>query len=318
MHRHDKDSPIDAMGKILQGIAPGAENRTGDTYINAIRNEFMTFDGTITVPRIPVKELDMATSLDLVRDLVPFIPEFLRDHTVLEKRNPPAEQHHIHLVRKLRGKVMDFTHIFKLDFKFGGDTSTIIERGTSDWYPSYTTGRIYYKSRLIPENSVHRHESTALIRPIRIRDANEVESDQFFHTFAIFEDLNERELTRELLGKIDGEIFPVSPEIYPFIVYDYFSACLNILYPDGAALTEAVRIYEPLFIYIYSRFRNIRGLINMNSVMDQFSEELTTDGQDLAMTDAFREQLKNYFSRFSISRDDDMMVRGWWKFGIAP
>jgi hypothetical protein len=113
--------PAERIQALIDAIGDSAVNRTGNTCINIIHNEFVFLEEPFTVPRISVKELDTATSWLIAGNLVKSIPRFLAGHTFLEKRVPAADQHMMHFTRRLHGRVMDFTHLFKADMKFGGD-----------------------------------------------------------------------------------------------------------------------------------------------------------------------------------------------------
>ena len=312
--RSEHVSSLDAIQESIDSISPGSANRTGHTCINVIHNEFIFIEGSMEIPHIPVKELDMASSASIVEALASFIPEYLSGHKIPEKRIPSADQHMLHFTRRFPGKIMDFNHIFKADLKFAGDPSGIIEKGNPDFYPSFLTDRIYYKSRLIPESSLHRGDDSGPVDPVRIHDTRVVESDQFFHTFAMFEDLNERELTGKFYEHLDRELFGISPELYPFVVYDYFTACFNVLNPVQKEIEAAVSVFEPLFLYLYSRFHNIKKITTAEAVESAFGDLLSFEGPQLEMTDHFRERLKEYFSRWKLVHDDEMMLRGWWRF----
>ena len=299
---------IKAANALLSSDTGG--NLSQDIYINVIHNEFMTFEGTVDIPRLPVSEISNYLSYNIIGNLFPKIGKFLQNHIMLEQRNPGSEQHSIHLVRHLRGHVIPFCHIIRLDMKFSGDPSAVIERGNSHYYPSYHTDRIYYKSRLVP---LDRWDENGTFIPRRIYDMAQADSDQYFHTYAIFDDINRGELTRKLCDAAGTDLFPVSLDLYPFLVFDYFTACMNVLLPTEKELNLALEMFEPLFIYVYSKFRDSSDIIHENE-SDLFINRLEIHDGAFVLTPSFRMELADYFGRKKLVRNDTLALKGWWKF----
>jgi hypothetical protein len=228
----------------------------------------------------------------------------------MPKRVPASEQHSLQFILPLSGTLMDFVHLYKIDLRFGGGSGEFIDRGNSDFYPSYYTDRLYYKSRLIPVKP----GTASVFSPLRIFDSAYAESDQYFHTFAMFEDINYKEITREMHAKMDlRRVFPVSPELFPFVEYDYFTACLNVINPVREELEYALKIFEPLFYYIYGKYRDINEIAPPRRIVEAFPDTLLDEAGALHFVDKFMEILQAYFGRFSAYRDDDLSLRGWWR-----
>ncbi|MCP4131587.1 MAG: hypothetical protein GY754_11465 [bacterium] len=304
---------VKAIQKILDSLTPDDKNKVNDIFINIIHNEFITLDGRISIPKIPAVELDYDLSVDMVRNLAAYIPQFLCGYQLLENRRPAADQHSLHFIKKYPGKHLGFTHMFKIDLKFSGDSSNIIKKGDSDHYPSYNTDRIYYKSRLIPELNPGTSEEPGFTE-IRIKEAVQVESDQYFHTFAIFEELNVGEISQDLSSRLGADIFPISLKLYPFIAYDHFTACLNILYPDQSEVQLGVDIFEPVFFFLYSKFKEYTAIVDDETLDNRFYNELKIENGNLFFTEEFMEKLKDYFDRFNLDRDEELILKGWWRF----
>ncbi len=309
--------PVQKIQKMLKALDAGGTNRTDDIYINVVRNEFITFPDRILIPKIPVKELPYDLSVAIVKMMTELCPEFLFGHELLEGRIPPSEQHSLHFAKWIPGHVIDFIHLLKVDFRFGGDSSNIENRGDSDNYPSYYTNRFYYKSLLIPTTGISGDGLNAF-QSMRLFDTTRVDSDQYFHTFAVFEEVNRKELTKEILSKIDRRIFTISPDLYPFIVYDYFTACLNVLYPTPHEITRAAELYEPVFIAVLSTFKTIEDMIDGERIREHFHRELSGEGAIFHLREPFLDQLAEYFHRFSIVRDDELALKEWWRIDVAP
>jgi len=240
------------------------------------------------------------------------IPEFLRNHVLLEKRQPPSEVHSIHLVQRIQGKILDFYHMFRIHLQFGGDTSAIVRQGTSDLYPSFITNRVYYTSRLVPGKKAG--DSGSKLDSLKLKDRLDTESDQHFHTFAIFDDVETGSLTRQLLAGVPDDIFQVSTSLYPFVVFDYFTACMNILSPTQAAIQQAVDIFEPLFFVVAGGFVPPATLAPGHDLAEMFSGRLALEEDRVSVTPEFTAQLRDYFSGVGIERDDELAVKGWWRF----
>lgn len=290
--------------------SPAEVKPSTETYINVIHNEFMKFDGIVEIPRIPVSELDLETTYKILEKLYPFIGYYLKNKVFLSRRNPPSEQHSIHLARPLSGRIIPFCHILRLDMKFSGDPSSITEKGNSNLYPAYRTDRVYLKSRIVPLQSWN--EDGSFI-PLRLRESTEVESDLYFHTYAMFDDVNTGDLTRELCSLAGNDLFPFSADLYPYLVSDYFTACLNILEPDRSEVETGLDLFEPLFLFLMSRFRTVPD-DDIRLFCSRFPDQLKTQDGQLELDPRFRLVLKEYFSRRNLERDDDLALKGWWRF----
>ncbi|MFW5862591.1 MAG: hypothetical protein ACOCWZ_10080 [Spirochaetota bacterium] len=300
------------INKILEKIDADRVNRTGDIYLNRVKETFITFDDIVTIPRIPVKELPLDMAAGIMEDISGIIPEFMRNHVLLEKRQPPSEVHSIHLVQRIQGKILDFYHIFRIHLQFGGDTSAIVRQGTSDLYPSFITNRVYYTSRLVPGKK--EGDSGTTVDSFKLKDRLKTESDQHFHTFAIFDDVETGSLTRQLLAGVPDDIFQVSTALYPFVVFDYFTACMNILYPTQAAIEQAADIFEPLFFVVAGGFVPPGTLAPGDDLSEVFSGRVEMAEDQVRATPGFTDQLREYFSGLRVERDDELAVKGWWRF----
>lgn len=303
------DSGVKKAQKAVDVIPPGALNNTGKLYINEIHNEFIRINGFINIPRLPVTEIAVADAESIIADIASFIPEFLRQHTVVEKRVPPSDQHMLHFIRDIPGRLISFTHIFKLDLKFGGDPSNIIEKGTSDFYPSYTTDRLYYKSLLVPKIG-----SSAEFTSLRLIASDLVISDQLRFTSALFDQVDKTGMTAQILEQLPKNIYSVSPNLYPFIYYDYFTACLSILHPNEKNLTEAAALYEPLFLFLYNCFNDIEPIAEPREIIKLFKNRLKFHEKKLQLNETFVQELQKYFSRYHLVQNDEMALKRWWEF----
>jgi hypothetical protein len=305
-----------AIQEILDNVDQAHRNRTENLYLNTIKNEFITFPGRIVIPRISVKQLEYETALPAVRDLGEFIPEYFQNHRLQSVRRPEAETHSLQFVQKLEGKLCDFIHMFKVDLRFGGDSYNIVEKGNTEFYPSYITNRIYYKSRLIPcprELDIAKGDFAS----VRLMDMQYVESDQYFHTFAVFDDISTRKITKDILDHLNIDVFNISLELYPFIVYEYFTACFNVINPTQAEIASAQELFEPVFIVIYSSYKDITTLAPLSDIEKKHSDAIEIVNGAPVLRKKFLERIKKYFKRFSLVRDDDLAVKGWWRIDIS-
>ncbi len=301
---------------LVEAIPRGQSVPVEGIYLNAVKNEMIFFGEELVVPRIPVQELKYDLGAEILKDLVPRIPQLFEGHHFLETRKPRSELHSLQFALPLKGRVLEFVHLFKMDMRFGGDSSSIIERGSTDHYPSYRTSRIYYKSRLIPVSEISGSGVSLDFKPLRLHESNYVESDQYFHTFAVFDDLHSRELTRDLYRKIDLDVFPISLELYPFLAYDQFTACFNVLYPSVSELALALDVFEPLFHLIHSRYHPAEDTLSAKA-LEAFPGLILPGESGLILTEDALVLLRDYFRRYSLNRDDELALKGWWKFEIS-
>lgn len=301
------------INRIIESIDPKQRNRTGELYMNAVQNEFITISKILQIPRLEVRSLDYSRAVGIVENLADVIPEFIRGHRLLENRKPAAEQHSLHFIMKIPGRVLDFIHIIRIDLMFGGDSSNVIERGDTNFYPSFRTDRIYYKSKIVPV----REASDDDFESIRLKEHEHVESDYYFHTYALFDEFESREASKNLCGKFDPGIFNISLDLYQFISYDYFTACMNVLYPDEAELVRSAGLFESMFIFLFSKHRDIRELMPVDAIRETFRAELEYDEDGIVMTDEFTGRLIEYFHRFRLFQNDNMLLKGWRRIDVT-
>ncbi|MCP4552906.1 MAG: hypothetical protein GY834_12890, partial [Bacteroidetes bacterium] len=280
-----------------------------------IKNEFIKFNGKLEIPKIPVKELSYDKALAIIKSIAKYIPEFLYDHELLIKRKPASEQHSLQFIKEIKGRVLDFIHIFKIYLKFEGDSKNIIEKGDTENYPSYTTDRFYYKSRIIPVTSVSREKSDINFQSIKLIDAdyvNYIEGDNELFTAAVFFFFYKNGITKDINHKLNLDIYNISTDVYPFIVFDYFTACFNVLYPDHKAIDRSIEVFEPLFIILFNKYNDLDKIGNIDEIEEHFEESMyISDVTELKLQ--FISTLKSYFKQWSVYRDDDLLLKGWWR-----
>ncbi|MGB4270746.1 MAG: hypothetical protein WBK20_16400 [Spirochaetota bacterium] len=303
---------VNQINNFIRLIDAHNVNKTGNIYINILKNEFIMLNEEIIIPKIPVSKLLYNEALPIAQTIIPLIPLFLLGHTLLEERQPAHELHSLHFVSLLEGRCINFYHVLRLDFKFGGDSSTILEPGNNDFYPSYRTNRLYYKSRLVPTMK----DISPPITPIKLIQSITTESDQYFHTYAIFDDIDTSNITNEFIKTLP-DIFSIPSNLYPFIVMDYYTACMNIPNPVPLELERAVTTFEPLFFIIASHFISIDSIISFNDFENAFSELIKIKNHELVPTSNLIQLSREYFNRYSLTRDEQCMLKGWWQLVIT-
>lgn len=289
-------------------------NDTRAIHINVIKNEFILLNGRIGIPRLPVKEIDQGLAADILSEIARFVPTYLGGRRLITGPVSAAHQHSLQFARRIEGALLDFVHLFRIDLRYGGGADEIIEKGGTDFYPAYYTDRIYFKSRLVPVEKSASSETDFL--PVRLVDSTYTDSDQYFHTYATFDDTGYREATMEIHRRMGlADVFPVSPALYPFVEFDHFTACLNVPNPTPAEIAAAVKIFEPLFLYIFAKYRPLNERFPREEFEAVFPEiVLYTEGVELG--DDARARIAGYFGRYSFFRDDELALKGWWRIDI--
>jgi len=303
---------LNQINNYIRLIDAQNANKTGNIYISVLKNEFIMLNEEISIPKIPVSKLSYIEALPIAQTIIPLIPLFLFGHTLLEERQPAHELHSLHFIRLLEGRCINFYHVLRVDFKFGGDSSAILEPGNNDYYPSYRTNRLYYKSRLVPTFK----DPSMPITPIKLIQSITTESDQYFHTYAMFDDIDTSNITNEFIKTLP-DIFSIPSNLYSFIVMDYYTACMNIPNPIPLELDRAVIIFEPLFFIIASHFIPIDSIISLHELEAHFPELIAIKDQKLVPTPNLIQMAKEYFNRYSLTRDEQCMLKGWWQLVIA-
>ncbi len=132
---------------------------------------------------------------------------------------------------------------------------------------------MYFKSRLIPESGHGERSDDESIIALRLFESDSVDSDHYRHTNAIFDETQDKELTKRINSHLERELFSISPELYPFLVYDYFTACLSV--PKLTAKDRRRRrgFRAPFSLHIQP-FRNIGDLVNAEMLSAEFRDQL--------------------------------------------
>jgi hypothetical protein len=307
----DKDLLAD-IERMLQSAEEKRKNSINGIFIDETLSEFYQLSREITLPHLPVKEIDIRNSHELAGLLVLQLPEYLAGHSFLEKRKPPSEQHSLHFIKHVEGVVIDFVHIIRFDFRFSGRRGRIIDKGDSERYPSYSTDMLYFKSQLVP---VYKGSDPAELNSVRLKESIEVESDKRLFTSVIFDEYSSREISIELSRRAGTENFNIPLKIYPFINYEYFTACLSMPDPSPERIIASAQIFEPLFIYIYYNYRSSNDNIDIESV-NRLGNSLEMDDDKISLRQEFLLDLKDYFSSYTLITDDELLLKGWKRFGI--
>jgi len=302
---------IPGITGILGSVNKEIGNAVNGVFIDETLREFFSLKEHVFIPAIPVSSIGHNNALEIIRTIAQVIPGFLAGHAYMEKRNPASEEHSIHMISPVKGKIVDFVHMLRLDFKFSTHSGTIVKPGGSATFPSYNTDRIYFRSRLVP---VSKGSATADPDFIRLKGSVRVEAEDShkrLFTSVLFDDFSSREISIELSRKA-GDIFKIPVPIYPMVVYDYFTSCLNVPDPTHNRIEEAAMVFEPLFIYLYSDVSG-SGHALVQEGLDIWSDCLEIKSGSIVMRPAYLEKLEKYFSCYSLYADDELMLKGWKK-----
>lgn len=304
-----KPDPVADIAGILREAGKSAGISIKGVYLDETLREFFLLESPVEIPSLSVKSIDHEKSRDILRLISPAADAFLAGHEYMEVRNPQSEEHSIHLSAVVQGIVIDFVHMLRLDFKFSSNAGTIVRGGTSGSYPAYSTERIYFKSRLVP---VFRGGGHGEFDPVRLKDSVRVEdadSGRRLFTSVLFDDFSSREISIELSRKA-GDIFTIPVTICPMIVYEYFTACLNLPHPSFDRITGSAQVFEPLFIYLYA---DLMGAGNEHAArwINSWGDYLEVSGDRAVMTERMRIEVADFFSRYSMAADEELLVKGW-------
>jgi len=307
MLSRSKSDPLDKI-KALLASAAGTEPSIRGIYLDETLREFFYLNATVKIPAIAVSSIDHEQSLEVLNKISASLSPFLAGHEYLEEKNPGYEEHSIHLGSLFRGRILDFIHMLRLDFKFSSHSGTIIRPGDTATYPSYETEMIYFKSSLVP---VRKGGSPSAFQSIRLNESVTVaaeDSSKRLYTSVLFDDFSNREISIDL-SRRTGCSFSIPVTIFPMIMYEYFTACLSIPDPVPSRIEKALSVFEPLFIFLYSIMVG-----NATELPPEGLEEfLKVKGDKILMSPALMKDLNDYFSSYSTSADDELMLKGWKK-----
>lgn len=313
MKKNSDKSPMEKIDYLVSLISGHDINQLSGIFLDETLMEFFYLKNEISVPSIPVGELDYVTGVELTEKLIEIIPGFLYEHTLLEKRKPQSEQHTLQFIKKIPGKLIDFAHILRLDFKLTGSDGRITGKGDSRTFPSYRTDRIKYKSRLVP---LLKESDPSLLDSVRIKSQLKIDNSEKRITSVYFDEFSTSDISIDFSTKSGSDIYAIPVKIYQFISYDYFTACMNIPDPASSNLEIAAAIFEPLFFYLYYQYRDELNEVD-GKLFDVWGEFLEMTGSGIGQKIMLREMLKNFFSRYTLYRDDDMMLKGLRKIVIG-
>ena len=308
MRTNTGKNSLEAIKKLIDSVDKEQAGSIEGVFIDETLREFFYLKEPVVIPSIPVSGMGPDEALGILKSISSVVPRFLAEHIYMEKRNPASEEHAIHLAAMKSGKVIDFIHILRLDFKFSAHPGTIVKKGNSATFPSYRTERIYFYSRLVP---VRKGSSADALSFIRLKDADRVESEDSgkrLFTSVLFDDFSSREISIELSRKA-GDVFNVPVTIYPMLSYDYFTSCLNVPDPAPEKLTEAAGIFEPLFLYLLADSSG-SGAGPVAEGLDAWADCLELSGGSPQLKHEYSERLKKFFSCYSLFADDELLIKG--------
>ncbi|MBP7901410.1 MAG: hypothetical protein KA015_01200 [Spirochaetes bacterium] len=285
----------------------GRLNTKGEILLNERKNEFYKFEGNIEVPRISVNGISSEQKIMLSERISRIIPEFLNDHSIIFEPKPAAETLFIHFAKHLKGRQMDFIHLFKIDFKFSGNPDSMIEKGDNFNYPSYCTDRFYYKSYLLPVYSFDEDISEFRTIPLFKEVSHKSENDGFF-TYALFDDVDVDVYDKIISESLKEFTFPVPKGIFRFISYAYFTAAFTVLNPFNSILNESAELFEIIFLKLM-KDNDIESTADINA----FSENLYIENGRLNYTDSFIDKFNRYLGRYSLITNEEYLLLNSWK-----
>jgi len=307
-------SPAEIIDYLVRRIDGNDRNKITGIYLDESLMEFFSLQNEMPVPSIPVGELDYTTGIEITKNLIEVIPEYLCEHTLLEKRKPSSEQHSLQFVKMIPGRTIDFVHVLRFDFKLSGGNGRITGKGDTHSFPKYFTDRIRYKSRLVP---VAKGSDPYLLDSLRLKSHLKVDSGNIniTPTAVFFDEFSSTEISIDFSTKAGSDIYSIPAKIYQFISYDYFTACMNIPDPAVSKLERAAAIFEPLFYYLYFRYRDGAYEIEEKhlSICDEFLEY---SGSGVQQKPLLQNSLRDFFSHYTLYRDDELMMKGLRKIDI--
>jgi DNA primase len=77
-----------------------------------------------------VSEITKEEYLRLSSIIINLIPEFLKGHEFSSKRFPSYEQHSLHFIKRIEGKIIDFIHLLRINFKQSREAAELSRRET--------------------------------------------------------------------------------------------------------------------------------------------------------------------------------------------
>jgi len=311
---NSEKSPVETIDYLVSLIGDNDRNKITGIYLDESLMEFFSLKNEMPVPSIPVGELDYTTGIEITKNLIEAIPEYLSRHTLLEKRKPSSEQHSLQFIRMIPGRLIDFVHILRFDFKLSGGDGRMIGKGDTRSFPQYVTDRIRYKSRLVP---VSKGSDPALIDSLRLKSQLKVDSSniKITPTAVFFDEFSTTEISIDFSTRAGSDIYSIPAKIYQFISYDYFTACMNIPDPSVSKLERAAAIFEPLFFYLYFQYRDGAYEITEDQ-LSIFGDYLECRDSGVFQKTLLRERMRDFFSNYTLYRDDEMLLKGLRKIAV--
>jgi len=288
------------------------ENTSGEVLLNERKNEFYKFKSSIEVPRISVNGISREQKIMLSERICGIIPEFLDNYSVILDPKPAAETLFIHFAKKYKGKLFDFIHLFKIDFKFSGNPDSMLEKGDNFYYPSYRTDRFYYKSYILPvypsEDDISEFRTIPLFKEVSHKS-----QDEGFFTYALFDDIDIEIYDKIIADSLGDFTFSLPQGIFRFIRYAYFTAAFTLLDPFALKLREGIDLFEVIFVRLMKD-----NDVDVAVDTDVFSESIFTKNGRLFFTESFINKFNTYINRYSlITNEDYLLLNSWKKIEIA-
>lgn len=303
-----------AINAIVGKIDPSAKNNCGPIIINEIKKELLILQKPVNVSKQHVSRLDYATLIPFVETMSEIIPEYLTGHTLLKNQIPAAETHSLQFVKEIKSKVYSYIHMLKIDLRFGSGIGTSRGGGSTEYYQEYDSDGLIVSSQVIPIKSAdYVDECISDFMPVRVVKKESIEQGDRMLVHTFFDDFDATEINADIWHAVGDGIFPFSAKIYPFVSYAHFTSCMNL--PDAvpSALETAVRLYEPIFLLVLSHL----GISDIKKAVEEYPDSLIIKGSALAFTESFANEIKQFFSRYSLFQDDDFMIKRWRRLDVA-
>ncbi len=266
------------------------------------KKEFWKLSKVFQIPEISVKSLDYGVAAKFLHGILSELGPFLSKHEFLPHRRPHSEEHSVHFVRPFSGRVLDFVHVVRLDFRYYPESGTMVSPGSTDFYPSYESDRVFYRSLLVP---IGKGRDFRKIESVKLESSQEIETDGNRFSAVIFDEGSMVKKSQGYLKMLHADYFPIPIEVYQPLFFDYMTLCLNMPVPLEETLMAALDIFEPLFLF-FAR----RGKIDIEGSSGAFPDLLSGAQENAEISPRFGSQLKKFFHSYRLVSDHEAASRG--------
>ncbi|TGN20344.1 LIC_10030 family protein [Leptospira idonii] len=143
-----------SINKMLSDL-PG-KNVPGDIYVDNLHTPYIRFQEKFLISGSSVTHPESSVVREFVNILIKYLPEAIEGTCLLPEARPKRETGKLFFVRQVTFSNKQFLYVFSADMQYlgGAAPEQIKKPAAQNLTPSILTDRIYFKTKIVPIESV--------------------------------------------------------------------------------------------------------------------------------------------------------------------